>query len=219
MTTEIVQKTTESKSAILMSDIVKSKVLMPNNIDEAYRIAKAFSRSNFIPNQYQGKPDEAFSAIVLGMEIGLPPMRSLQSIAVVNGKPCVYGDAQLALVKNSGKLIDFKESYKGKAYDNDFTAICELRREGDKESTIEEFSVQDAKNAKLWGKQGPWQTHQKRMLRYKCRAFALRDKFPDVLLGLTHSVEEMQGEESIKDVTPKTESNINLSNILTKEEE
>ena len=38
-------------------------------------------------------------------------MRSLQSIAVVRGKPCLYGDAQLALIRHSGKLVHFKEYY------------------------------------------------------------------------------------------------------------
>lgn len=208
----------EKKPAIQMSEVIGSKSLMPNNIDEAYRIAQAFSRSNFVPQAYRNKPDEAFSAIVLGMEVGLPPMRSLQSIAVVNGTPCVYGDAQLALVRASKKLISFKEYYEGKEYEDDFCAVCELKREGDEETTIEKFSVADAKRAKLWNKQGTWQTHPKRMLKYKARAFLLRDKFADVLLGLTHSIEEMQGEENIKDITPKQQVNkssqIDLEELL-----
>ncbi len=140
------------------------------------------------------------------MEVGLPPMRSLQSIAVVNGTPCVYGDAQLALVKASGELIHFKEYYEGEFAQDDFSAVCELQRIGDQEQTREKFSILDSKNAKLWGKTGTWQTHPKRMLRYKARAFALRDKFADVLLGLTHSVEEMEGEKNFKDVTHQSKT-------------
>jgi hypothetical protein len=206
----------EERAKIEMSTMSGSKALMPNNIDEAYRLAQAFSRSNFIPQQYRGKPDEAFSAIVLGMEVGLPPMRSLQSIAVVNGTPCIYGDAQLALAKSSNKLILFKEYYEGEEFNDSFAAVCELQREGDSEPTIERFTVLDAKNAKLWGKSGTWTTHPKRMLRYKARAFALRDKFADVLLGLTHSVEEMQGEPNLdrqpRDVTP--EKTIDIKDVF-----
>ena len=178
-----------------------SRALMPNTIDEAYRIAQAFSKSDFIPKEYKDKPDNCFTAINLGMEIGLPPMRALQSIAVVNGKPCIYGDAQLALVRGSGLLELFTESYEGKEGQDDFAALCILKRRGDAEPTIERFTIADAKKAGLWGKTGPWSTHPKRMLRYKARAFALRDKFADVLLGLTHSVEEMQ-DEILKDITP-----------------
>jgi len=139
------------------------------------------------------------------MEVGLPPMRALQSIATINGKPAIYGDAQLALTRKSGLLEVFEESYEGEEGSDGFTAICTVKRRGDAEATVEKFSVADAKKAKLWGKVGPWVTHPKRMLRYKARAFALRDKFADVLLGLCHSVEEMQGEEMIN-VTPTSKT-------------
>lgn len=192
---------TENKSQINISGFTGSRALMPSTIEEAYRIATAFSRSDFIPKEYKDKPDNCFTAINLGMEIGLPPMRALQSIAVVNGKPAIYGDAQLALVRGSGLLESFEESYEGEEGKDTFAAVCKVKRKGDSEATIESFTVADAKKAGLWGKTGPWSTHPKRMLRYKSRAFALRDKFADVLLGLCHSVEEMQGE--IIDVTPK----------------
>lgn len=190
-----------AKPQINIAGFSGSRALMPSTIDEAYRIAQAFSKSDFIPKEYRGQPDNCFTAINLGMEIGLAPMRSLQSIAVVNGKPCIYGDAQLALVRNSGLLEQITESYEGKEGADEFAAVCILKRKGDVELTIEKFTIADAKKAGLWGKTGPWTTHPKRMLRYKARAFALRDKFADVLLGLAHSVEEMQG-EIIKDITP-----------------
>lgn len=202
MTKEI---SNETKSQINIGGFNGSRSLMPNTIDEAYRIAQAFSRSDFIPKEYRGQPDNCFTAINLGMEIGLPPMRALQSIAVVNGKPTIYGDAQLALVRGSGILETFEESYEGQEGTDSFAAICKIKRKGDSETTIEKFTVADAKKAGLWGKSGPWTTHPKRMMRYKARAFALRDKFADVLLGLTHSVEEMQGEQMI-DATPKSKT-------------
>jgi hypothetical protein len=193
-------KEIETKSQINIGGFNGSRSLMPNTIEEAYRIATAFSRSDFIPKEYRDKPDNCFTAINLGMEIGLPPMRALQSIAVVNGKPTLYGDAQLALVRGSGLIEIFEETYEGEEGKDTFAAICKIKRKGDVEATIEKFTVADAKKAGLWSKTGPWSTHPKRMMRYKARAFALRDKFADVLLGLTHSVEEMQGE--VIDVTP-----------------
>lgn len=195
------EKQRDLKPQISIGGFNGTRALMPNNIEEAYRIAQAFSKSDFIPKEYRNQPDNCFTAINLGMEIGLPPMRALQSIAVVNGKPAIYGDAQLALVRSSNFLEYFDESYEGEDNKDDFVAICKIKRKGDAEITTEKFSVSDAKKAGLWGKVGPWSTHPKRMLRYKARAFALRDKFADVLLGLCHSVEEMQGEE-MKNVTP-----------------
>ena len=53
-----------------------------------------------------------------------------------------------------------------------------------------EFTVEDAKKAGLWGKQGPWQTAPTRMLKLRARAFALRDTFADALRGLQSAEEQ-----------------------------
>ena len=69
-------------------------------------------------------------------------------------------------------------------------AVCIAHRKGRKPVTAT-FSVEDAKRAGLWGKQGPWQAYPKRMLQMRARGFALRDAFPDVLKGLI-TAEEAQ---------------------------
>jgi hypothetical protein len=69
-------------------------------------------------------------------------------------------------------------------------AVCVAKRKGRKPVTAK-FSVEDAKRAGLWGKQGPWSAYPKRMLAMRARGFALRDAFPDVLKGLI-SAEEAQ---------------------------
>lgn len=180
------------------------RTLVLSTIEDVYRVSKALSASAFVPKSYQGKEGDVkegdvFAAITMGMEIGLPPMRALQSIAVVNGRPCLWGDAHLALVRQSGLLAEFKEYFEGVEGADNYTAVCHVLRKGDKEPTIERFSVRDAQIARLWKKEGTWSTHPKRMLKYKARAFALRDTFPDILMGL-HSVEEMEGE--LIDVNP-----------------
>ena len=75
--------------------------------------------------------------------------------------------------------------------------------ESEEETTEERFTIADAKTAGLWSKGGTWKTHPKRMLKYKARAFALRDKFPDALNGM-HMKEEIQPEE-MKNITPMQE--------------
>jgi hypothetical protein len=59
------------------------------------------------------------------------------------------------------------------------------------------FSVEDAKRAGLWGKQGPWTAYPKRMLSMRARGFAIRDCFADVLKGLI-TAEEAQDYPSDK---------------------
>ena len=69
-------------------------------------------------------------------------------------------------------------------------AVCVAKRKGRKPVTAR-FSVEDAKRAGLWAKQGPWSAYPKRMMQMRARGFALRDAFPDVLKGMI-TVEEAQ---------------------------
>jgi hypothetical protein len=141
-----------------------------------------------------------------GYEIGLAPMQALQNIAVINGKPSVYGDAAMALVQASAVCEDVQEYFEGEGTPNPI-AVCVAKRRGRKE-VVAKFSVEDAKRAGLWGKQGPWQAYPKRMMQMRARGFALRDAFPDVLKGLI-TAEEAQDypdeakPRQAKDITPR----------------
>jgi hypothetical protein len=63
----------------------------------------------------------------------------------------------------------------------------------------------------LWDKRGrngapgPWQQYPDRMLQARARSFALRDVFPDVLLGLSMSAEEL-GDIPPEDVAPRAQN-------------
>ncbi|NVM36315.1 MAG: recombinase RecT [Candidatus Lokiarchaeota archaeon] len=187
-----------------------SKALTFSSLNEIHGFAKMVTKTDLAPKGYRGKPEDATIAIIYGMEIGLPPMASLQNISVVNGTPTIWGDAQLSLVQSSGKYEYHKTSYEGEFPNDNFKAKFETKRINSKEPVIKEFSIADAKKANLWGKAGTWTTHPKVMLSYKARAFALREAFADILKGI-HSKEEMEGEEIIN-VTPTPSKTANLHN-------
>lgn len=173
------------------------------SLDEMMRWAKGVAESGLAPKTLS-TPSQILVATQYGMELGLTPMAALNSIAVIGNKPSLYGDAALALVRKSGFCEYVNETVTG---DGDrMLATCAAKRKGQDEVVERTFSVADAKIAKLWGKAGPWQTHPKRMLQYKARAFCLRDLFPDVLMGL-HIYEELQGEEPLEPTLEKPDCN------------
>lgn len=151
--------------------------LMPKSLDEAMRFCEMLASSDVIPKQYKGKPGDILVAIEWGMEVGLKPMQALNNIAVINGRPSIWGDSALALVRASGKMEYIDESFDGD------TAICRVKRRGEPE-TVRTFSMEDAKKAGLLNKPGPWQQYPRRMLQMRARSWALRDVFPDVLSGI-----------------------------------
>jgi hypothetical protein len=159
------------------------------SFDDAFRFAKMVSQSDFAPKDFKGKAESCLLAIQHGSEVGLSPMQSLQSIAVINGRPTIWGDAALALVQSSSQCLYVREYTEGEG--DSLTAVCEVQRRGYPQPTVAKFSVADAKKAGLWGKTGPWSQYSGRMLALRARGFALRNAFADALRGLV-TAEEAQ---------------------------
>jgi len=192
--------------------------LTPSSLAEAMEFAGMMSKSSIVPKDYQNNPGNILVAIQWGMEIGLQPLQSMQSIAVINGRPSIWGDAMLALVRSSGLLEAINEDV------TESKAVCTIKRRGEQE-VVREFSLQDAKQAGLTGKQGPWSQHPKRMLQMRARAFALRDVFPDVLRGV-HVAEEAQdmserdmgSADVVGEVPPASRTSALKAKLLSKQE-
>jgi len=159
------------------------------SFDDAFRFAKMVAASEFAPKDFKGKPESCLLAIQHGSEVGLSPMQSLQSIAVINGRPTIWGDAALALVQACSVCEYVREYMEGEG--DNLTAVCEAKRQGYPSPSVSRFSVADAKKASLWGKTGPWTQDPSRMLQLRARGFALRNAFADALRGLV-TAEEAQ---------------------------
>lgn len=161
--------------------IKQNSCWVPSNINEAMQLAEILSKSILVPKQFVGNPSDTFVAMQWGFEIGLSPMQALQNIAVINGRPSLWGDAMLALVQCRPEYDGHKE------YVKDDVAYCEVKRKGC-DWHISTFSKEQAILAGLWGR-ATWKSYPERMLQMRARGFALRDQFADALKGLI-SVEE-----------------------------
>jgi hypothetical protein len=168
----------------------------PTTLTEAMTFSDMLANSSMVPRAYQGKPQDILVCVQWGMEMGLAPMQALQNIAVINGKPSVYGDALMALVQASAVCEDVEEFFENEGTPNP-VAVCVAKRKGRTPVTVK-FSVEDAKRAGLWAKQGPWTAYPKRMMQMRARGFALRDAFPDVLKGMITAEEAQDYQEETK---------------------
>jgi hypothetical protein len=176
-----------------------SQSLRPQTFGELVQFADRAARSSMVPAAYRNKPDDIILAVQMGSEVGLAPMQALQNIAVIGGRPAIFGDAMAGLCRQSTVCDDIEEWFEGDG--DSLTAFCKATRTG-KQPVTQQFSVADAKKAGLWGKVGPWQQYPRRMIQMRARGFALRDCFPDVLRGLI-AVEEAQDIPTEKDIPPE----------------
>lgn len=179
-----------------MSNELKKFGFEITSLQQAMDFAKLIADSDLAPKDYKGKPGNVIIAIQMGAEVGLKPLQAIQNIAVINGRPCIWGDAMIALVQNHPLCEYIHEELK-----ND-VAYCIVKRRGDAEEHMAKFSREDAKKAGLLTKGGVWQQYPDRMLQMRARGFALRDKFADILKGIAirEEVEDYQVvDESAKD--------------------
>ena len=168
-----------------MSELIKAgNWLTATNMEQAVKVAEMLAKSTLVPKAYQGQPANVLVAMAYGESFGMQPLQAMQSVAVVNGMPGLYGDGLLAVCRSCSSWEWMQEAIDGE------TAICTAKRRNEPEVTAT-FSVQDAKRAQLWGKQGPWTQYPMRMLAMRARAFALRNLYADVLRGMG-SAEELQ---------------------------
>lgn len=174
------------------------RAIVPTDFEGAWRIATAVVAAQMAPKSL--KTVEACAVAILhGLEVGLTPMNALQSIAVINGRPSLWGDGALGLIQASGLLEDQDEHYEDEDGPH-MKALCILKRKGKARPYVGEFSMQDAQKAGLLAKEGPWQGYRKRMMKMRARAFAMRDGFSDVLKGLSVA-EEQEDVERARTVT------------------
>lgn len=196
--------------------------ILPTTMEEAYRMAVAVIKGGMMPDSYKANPrdnEAEAQKVMLGlaaaMEAGLPPLYGLRQIAIINGRPAMWGDALMALVQSKNLLANQKEREIGSSFDpmlppaqwpDDFGFAVSLWRRGQTDPYIGEFTVADAKRAGLWmnAKKMPWIQHPKRMLKIRARAFPIRDGFADAIAGIAvrEEVEDYHTPEDM--LLPKT---------------
>lgn len=153
---------------------------VPKDLTEMMKYGELVAASDFVPKDYKGKPGNCVIGMQFGAELGLPGLQALQNIAVINGKPGVYGDLGKALLYSKGFKIEERDVPEVKKLG---VAWCKVTRP-DGAVTERTFSIDDAKTAGLWNKQGPWTNYPYRQMAWRAFWFAARDAAADVLKGI-----------------------------------
>lgn len=199
--------------------------IVPTSISEIWQVAKGVVASGLAPKSL-GSGEDKVSAVAItimaGMELGLKPMVALRSFTVINGKPALYGDGLINVVRGSGKVKRLKTGCEER--DGQLVGYCEAERLDTGESSRVEFSEADAIQAGLWSPEplirkevwenrvkvwkdnqpndAPWHRFPKRMLAWRAAGYCLRELFGDVLGGIRDEFEEREIAEATFEEAP-----------------
>ena len=191
------------KKEIALDD---SGLIDVKTLEDQYRVANMFVKSGLLPRQYD-TPEKVITGMQFARELGLKPLTALRQIAIINGSPSLFGDLPLSLVYASGLLEYIDEFYLDKDRKRISTAnenvnakvwahVTIVKRRGEEREHESFFSVDDANIAGLYAKKDSiWNKYEKDMLKYRARARALKNKFPDVLGGISIKEYDFDGVE------------------------
>ena len=127
-------------------------------------LAKELCTTGFLPVAIK-TPAQAVAIILTGRELGLPPMQSLRSICIIQGKPELSADLQLSIFHRDGGRSKWLEL-------TSTTAKLLLKHPNGDDHT-EVFTMDDAKRAGLAAGQN-WQKYPKAMLRSRAITAGLK---------------------------------------------
>lgn len=204
--------------------------IVPQTFEETMRVARAVVASGLAPAALIGKKtgDDAAAAVAVcimsGAELGLKPMVSLRSFTVINGKPALYGDGLINVVRQSGKVAFLKTGYEMR--DGQMVGYCHAKRSDTGEESRVEFTQAQAERAGLWDDRptirkqvwennqkvwkenqpndAPWYKFRERMIAWRAAGYCLRELFGDVLGGIRDEFEarEIADADEMRDITP-----------------
>lgn len=192
--------TRASKEIMALHSGAELKPVIPTTLEEAFRFAQLVCQAGLAPKSYEygdgdkrPDPQKVVVGILTSLELGVPPLQGLSGIAIINGRPSVWGDLAVALVQSKGLIESHEVTETGTFPKDDYTVTVKFWRRGQAKPYEGRFSVADAKLAGLWNnpKKQPWVSYPKRMVFNRARAFPLRDGFSDALKGLAIAEEMM----------------------------
>ena len=132
-----------------------------------------------VPEQFRNKPQEIFAVFLMGRELGLPPMRSLQLFDVIDGRTTPRAELYTLLATRAGHKIEGESTpeqavVSGERGDNGARMVVTVTMDEMDKVTRRGKKLTDGDNWKNYPADMLWARAVSRLVRRLC---------PDVLAG------------------------------------
>lgn len=202
--------TTTNKTTAMTVASQQHQGFEPSNLPELYQLSETLSHSSLIPTGLRGKPADLAIVLMTGKELGLSPMQSLRSIHVIQGRGVLSSDLIIGMCLRSPACKYFRL-----VSSDSKSATYETLRDGSPEPTRLTFTIEQARQAGLTGKD-TWKAYPEAMLRARCGSALARAVYPDLVGGL---YDHDEGEEMRRrDPSPPQEAPVHAEATVVPEE-
>lgn len=203
-------------------------VFSTSSYDKSLEICTALSKSNLVPKDFQGKPENVLIAMEISQRTGSSLLAVMQSLNIIQGRPTFGSKYIIAAINSTGKFsplrfqfseeetereviysysvwennVKTKKEIKAKIKNRTCKAYCTDKSTGEILYSPEvslEMAVQEGWYTKDGSK---WKTMPDLMLMYRSATMFGGIYAPEVTMGMS-SKEEI--EDIVIDVTPKKE--------------
>jgi len=152
-----------------------------------WRRAKALSMSRMVPPHFQNHAEDCMVAVMMARTLDIDPLRAVQNIHVVNGRPGFDASFTIGLANTRGPFTGpITWTTQGQGEDLSVTAEATIRSTG--QTVTSTVSMQIAR-AEGWTKNPKYRTMPEQMLKYRSATWLIRLHCPEVLMGLQSSEE------------------------------
>lgn len=174
----------------------------PDELATMKEMVQVFIDSGFISDRFSD-PKKALAVVLKGWEMGVPPLQALEGFYVSEeGRLSMQADLMRSLVQKSGAGIIMVDSTT-----NDGAVVVAIRYgvggRPDRESRFS-FTMDDATRAGLAGSTN-WRKYPASLCLARATSQAARTIFPDVLMGVSYTPEEIGTVEAKPTPTPVRE--------------
>jgi len=173
-----------------VAEVKKEEVSLPKGegalFDKnCWTLAMNLSKSDIVPQAYQGKPMNCLIAIEQASRMKCSPLMVMQNLYIVKGKPSWSGQACSMIVNGCGLFENVDLIYTGKEGTDEWGAYVQATRISD--GKIIKGTTVDMKMVKAegWISNPKWKSMPQQMLGYRAYTFFARLYCPNALSGFT----------------------------------
>lgn len=161
------------------------------HMENAWRLAQRIAGTEFVPKGLRGSPEKVLAALLLGHEKGIGAMTALQYIDVIDGKATAQSALKQAQAEAAGarfRVLTFTAE----------RCVLHAWGPGDAgEPTVVEWTIDDAKAAKLTHKEN-WQKYPRKMLFRRAMSDACDLVAAAAIVGIPPSADEVDDDRYIE---------------------